>query len=40
MTSESDVELKKSTRQSLEDVALRLCAEQGPGKSVDPTAVA
>jgi hypothetical protein len=40
MTSESDTEQKKSARKTLEDVILRVCGDAGPGKSVDPTAVA
>jgi hypothetical protein len=40
MASESEADVKQSTRQSLEETMLRLCAEQGAGRSVDPTAVA
>ncbi len=40
MTSESETDTKKQSRQSLEDLALRLCAARGVGKSIDPTEVA
>jgi len=40
MTSESASEAKTSSRKSIEDVVLNLCAEKGPGKSIDPTEVA
>ncbi len=40
MTSESETDTKKQSRQSLEDLALRLCAARGDGKSIDPTEVA
>ena len=40
MTAESGAEAPKPSRATIEETILRLCAEIGPGKSMDPTAAA
>jgi len=40
MSSESSIDEKARDRDTLEGAVLRLCAEKGPGKSVDPMDVA